>query len=55
MKAIDYLNQLINWGNVFVPFTLAAPILHAATALGYPTSAGAYDADTEQITLYLNR
>lgn len=55
MKAINYLTNLINWGNAFVPFTLAESVRNAAMALGYAVCAGAYDADNNTVTLYLNR
>lgn len=55
MKAIEYLNNLVSWGNVFAPLAIAEQIRNAAITLGYPVCVGAYDADSDQITLYLNR
>lgn len=54
MKAIDYLSNLISWGNAFVPTNLAESVRDAAIALGYCVSAGIFDTDNGRIALYLN-
>lgn len=53
MKALEYLNNVINNKAAFVPVELVEPIVSAALTLGVVLSGGALSSDNKQQVLYI--